>query len=79
MDPEGNPITYRLTEGTTSSVYFRFDGNTIKTNAVLDREAVPTHTFTVLAEDNGQPPKMGFALVCTVGVVLIRQKCATCD
>lgn len=79
MDSEGNPITYRVTEGTTSSMYFRFDGNTLKTNAVLDREAVPTHTFTVLAEDNGQPPKMGFALVrtysCTVLYLIQTEVC----
>ena len=73
MDPEGNSITYRLTGGTTSSMYFRFDGNTLKTNAMLDREAVPTHTFTVMAEDNGQPPKMGFALVRTVRRCCINQ------
>lgn len=77
IDPENNPITYQLTNGSSSSVYFRFDGNTIKTNARLDREAVATHTFTVLAVDNGQPPKMGFALVSVVlihGTVLHRTK-----
>ena len=77
-DPEGNPIEYRLTGGSTSSMYFRFDGNTIKTNARLDREAVATHTFTVQAVDNGQPPKVGFALVsvtreCYHTVLLIGQ------
>ena len=65
-DPENNPITYQLTSGSSSATYFRFDGNTIKTNALLDREAIATHTFTVLAVDNGQPPKMGFALVSVI-------------
>lgn len=70
MDPENNPITYQLTNGSTSAMYFRFEGNTIKVNVILDREAIATHTFTVLAVDNGQPPKMGFALVSVIVIFL---------